>query len=73
MIGLIQKLVLQMVAEIGGPEVLLEVKRLTGVLIRANRIFTDKLPGSHVNRQGLQMLRHKVEEGDVILMRQPHR
>jgi DNA invertase Pin-like site-specific DNA recombinase len=36
--------------------------------IRANRIFTDKVTGSHVNREGLQMLRLKVEEGDVILV-----
>ncbi|OMH27555.1 recombinase family protein [Motiliproteus sp. MSK22-1] len=37
--------------------------------VRANRIFTDKISGSHVNREGLQMLRYKVEEGDVILVK----
>ncbi|WP_108653135.1 recombinase family protein [Dongshaea marina] len=37
--------------------------------VRANRIFTDKESGSHVNRQGLEMLRLKVEEGDVVLVK----
>lgn len=37
--------------------------------VRANRIFTDKESGSNVNREGLQMLRIKVEEGDIILVK----
>lgn len=46
-----------------------QVKALKAEGVRANRIFTDKLSGSHVNREGLQMLRLKVEEGDVILVK----
>lgn len=46
-----------------------QVKTLKAEGVRANRIFTDKVTGSHVNRDGLQMLRLKVEEGDVILVK----
>ncbi len=35
----------------------------------ANRIFTDKASGSSTDREGLDLLRMKVEEGDVILVR----
>ena len=45
-----------------------QVKALKDKGVRANRIFTDKVSGSHVNREGLQMLQLKVEEGDVILV-----
>jgi len=34
-----------------------------------NRIFADKASGSHVNRDGLSLLRVKVEQGDVILVK----
>lgn len=34
-----------------------------------NRIFSDKASGSHVNRDGLSLLRVKVEHGDVILVK----
>ena len=34
-----------------------------------NRIFSDKASGSHVNRDGLSLLRIKVEQGDVILVK----
>ncbi|VEP18648.1 Transposon Tn3 resolvase [Hyella patelloides LEGE 07179] len=33
-----------------------------------NRIFTDKASGSTVDRPGLDMLKVKVEEGDIILV-----
>lgn len=46
-----------------------QVKALKVEGVRDNRIFTDKLSGSHTNRDGLQMLRLKVEEGDVILVK----
>lgn len=46
-----------------------QVKALKTEGVRASRIFTDKLSGSHINREGLQMLRLKVEEGDVILVK----
>jgi DNA invertase Pin-like site-specific DNA recombinase len=37
--------------------------------VKTNRIFTDKATGSHTNREGLRLLRIKVEEGDVILVK----
>ncbi|PUB91438.1 MAG: resolvase/recombinase [gamma proteobacterium symbiont of Ctena orbiculata] len=46
-----------------------QVKALKAEGVRANRIFTDRVSGSHMNREGLQMLRIKVEEGDVILIK----
>lgn len=45
-----------------------QVKALKAEGVRGNRIFTDKESGSHVDREGLQMLRLKVEEGDIILV-----
>ena len=47
----------------------IQVKALKAEGISANRIFTDKVTGSHLVRDGLQMLRLKVEEGDVILVK----
>ena len=46
-----------------------QVKALKAEGVRANRIFADKASGSHVNRESLQMLRLKVEEYDVILVK----
>lgn len=46
----------------------LQLKTLEAKGVKPNRIFKDKVSGSHVNREGLQMLRLKVEEGDVILV-----
>ncbi len=46
-----------------------QVKALKAEGVRTNRIFTDKVTGSHINREGLQLLRLKVEEGDVILVK----
>lgn len=46
-----------------------QTKALKAEGVRASRIFTDKLTGSHVNRDGLRLLRVKVEEGDVILVK----
>ena len=47
----------------------IQLKALKNEGVRANRIFTDKISGGHLNREGLQMLRLKVEEGDVILVK----
>ena len=47
----------------------IQVKALKAEGVKANRIFTDKISGRHVNREGLQMLSFKVEEGDVILVK----
>ncbi len=46
-----------------------QVKALKEAGVNASRIFTDKISGSHVNRDGLYLLRVKVEEGDVILVK----
>lgn len=45
-----------------------QIKVLKAEGVKTNRIFTDKVTGSHVNRDGLRLLRLKVEEGDVILV-----
>ena len=37
--------------------------------MKSNRIFTDKASGSNADRKGLSLLRIKVEEGDVILVK----
>jgi DNA invertase Pin-like site-specific DNA recombinase len=47
----------------------IQVKSLKAEGVETNRIFTDKVTGCHVNRDGLQSLRVKVEEGDVILVK----
>lgn len=47
----------------------IQVSALTAQGVKANRIFTDKLTGSHMQRDGLQTLRQKVEEGDVLLVK----
>ena len=36
--------------------------------VKESRIFFDKLTGSNMNRAGLDSLRVKVEEGDIILI-----
>ncbi len=46
-----------------------QIKALKTEGVKANRIFTDKVTGSHVNRDGLGLLRVKVEEGDIILVK----
>lgn len=37
--------------------------------MKTNRIFTDKASGSSVERDGLELLRMKVEDGDVVLVK----
>lgn len=46
-----------------------QIKALKEAGVKGSRIFTDKMSGSHVNRDGLQLLRVKVEEGDLILVK----
>ncbi|NEX12733.1 MAG: resolvase/recombinase [Prosthecochloris sp.] len=46
----------------------LQVKTLKSAGVKPHRLFTDKESGSTMHRDGLQVLRHKVEEGDVILI-----
>lgn len=47
----------------------IQIKALKSEGVKADRIFTDKITGSHVNRDGLSLLRVKVEEGDVVLVK----
>ena len=47
----------------------IQVKALKAEGVKANRIFTDKATGSHVNRDGLRLLRVKVEEGDILIVK----
>jgi len=47
----------------------IQIKALKEAGVKPSRIFTDKISGSHVNRDGLAQLRVKVEESDVILVK----
>lgn len=46
----------------------IQIKVLKESGVKSSRIFTDKTSGSQTNRRGLNLLRVKVEEGDVILV-----
>ena len=45
-----------------------QIKRLKEEGIKTSRIFTDKSTGSKLDRKGLDLLRVKVEEGDVVIV-----
>ena len=47
----------------------LQIKSLKKEGVKPNRIFTDKATGGNTNRDGLSLLRVKVEEGDMILVK----
>jgi DNA invertase Pin-like site-specific DNA recombinase len=47
----------------------LQIKSLKKEGVKSNRIFTDKATGCNANRDGLSLLRVKVEEGDMILVK----
>lgn len=47
----------------------LQIKALKAAGVVASRLFTDKASGSHGDRDGLRVLRVKVEEGDVVLVK----
>lgn len=47
----------------------LQIKSLKAEGVKPSRIFTDKGSGKNVNRDGLSLLRVKVEEGDIILVK----
>ena len=46
----------------------LQVKALQEAGVQPNRIFTDKITGKNINGQALELLKIKVEQGDVILI-----
>ena len=47
----------------------LQIKALKAEGVKTNRIFTDKASGSNMDRDGLNLLKVKVEQGDVILVK----
>lgn len=47
----------------------LQIQALRAKGVKPSRIFTDKATGANVDRNGLNLLRVKVEEGDVILVK----
>jgi len=47
----------------------IQITALKNAGVQENRIFTDTLSGSQANRDGLNMLKVKVEKGDVILVK----
>lgn len=46
----------------------MQIKVLMDAGVKSGRIFTDKTSGSHTVRKGLDLLRLKVEDGDVVLV-----
>jgi DNA invertase Pin-like site-specific DNA recombinase len=47
----------------------IQIKALREAGVKSHRIFTDKASGQDTDRNGLQLLRVKVEQGDVILVK----
>ncbi len=47
----------------------IQINALKEAGVKGNRIFTDKATGSHSQRDGLTLLRLKVEEGDVVVVK----
>ena len=46
----------------------IQIKLLKEEGIKTSRIFTDKSTGSKLDRKGLDLLRVKVEDGDVVIV-----
>ena len=46
----------------------IQIEALKKAGVDPNRIFTDKISGSHMERDGLNLLQIKVEKNDVILV-----
>ena len=46
----------------------IQIESLKNAGVTTSRIFTDKATGSNANREGLNLLKVKVEKGDVILV-----
>ncbi|MBY9094519.1 recombinase family protein [Pseudomonas aeruginosa] len=44
----------------------IQIRALKDAGVKANRIFTDKASGSSTDREGLDLLRMKVEEGALL-------
>lgn len=46
----------------------LQIKTLKNEGVEDHRIFYDKASGANPNREGLQLIKYKVESGDVLLV-----
>ncbi|MFC3908423.1 recombinase family protein [Legionella dresdenensis] len=46
----------------------IQLEKLKNAGVNLNRIFSDKATGSNTDRDGLNLLKVKVEKGDVILV-----
>jgi len=46
----------------------IQTRALKDAGVKENRLFSDKLSGSTADRVGLNLLRVKIEEGDVLLV-----
>lgn len=46
----------------------IQIERLKNNGVNSNRIFSDKATGSSTDREGLNLLKVKVEKGDIILV-----
>jgi DNA invertase Pin-like site-specific DNA recombinase len=47
----------------------IQINALKQAGVNENRIFTERATGNHTQRDGLTLLRVKVEEGDTILVK----
>ena len=47
----------------------LQIRVLKDAGVKQSRIFSDTGTGSHMEREGLALLRVKVEEGDIVLVK----
>ena len=47
----------------------IQIKSLIDAGVKKSRIFSDKTSGSKVNRDGLNLLRIKVEAGDILIVK----
>lgn len=47
----------------------IQMKTLQEMGVKKSRIFSDKGSGSHMERKGLQLLKLKVETGDIVLVK----
>ena len=47
----------------------IQIKSLIDAGVKRSRIFSDKMTGSKVDRDGLNLLRIKVEAGDILMVK----
>lgn len=46
----------------------IQIEKLKNAGVNSSRIFSDKATGSNTDREGLNLLKVKVEKGDIILV-----